>query len=97
MYADPIRKLQEQLYEQLIAIREGFHQTLTTAVAEVASAAPVASAPATAEDGEEPIVVKNAEVEQLKSQNKKLEYRIVHLLRAIEDLEAKQGAAASGL
>ena len=38
VYADPVRKIQEQLYEQLIAIREGFHQTLVTAVAQVETA-----------------------------------------------------------
>ena len=34
VYADPVRQIQEQLYQQLIAIREGFAQTLTTAISE---------------------------------------------------------------
>ena len=33
-----MRKVQEQLYQQLIAIREGMSQTLQTALAEVAQA-----------------------------------------------------------
>ena len=28
VYADPIRKLQEEIYGQLIALREGLHQTI---------------------------------------------------------------------
>ena len=31
VYADPIRKIQEDLYTQLLAIREGFANTLTEA------------------------------------------------------------------
>ena len=31
VYADPIRKIQEDLYVQLLAIREGFANTLTEA------------------------------------------------------------------
>ena len=38
VYADPVRKVQEQLYQQLIAIREGMHQTIQTALTEVAQA-----------------------------------------------------------
>ena len=49
VYADPVRKIQEQLYSQLIAVREGMHQTITTAIAEVnvnAAPAQINQAPA---------------------------------------------------
>ena len=49
-----MRKIQEQLYEQLITIREGFYQTLVTALSQV-ELKDVSKAPAeaTAPDVEE--------------------------------------------
>ena len=97
VYADPIRKVQEQLYEQLLAIREGVHQTLVSAITEAETAA--ASTPAaTQQTAEAPKATGEAdpklaeENEKLKAENKKLEYRIVHLLRTIDSLEAAQQA-----
>ena len=54
VYADPVRKIQEQLYDQLITIREGFYQTLVTALSQVEQTV-VSKAPAetTAQDVEE--------------------------------------------
>ena len=43
--------------------------------------APATSVPAIAPE------VKNEEVEQLRSENKKLKYRVTHLLRAIDEIE----------
>ena len=34
MYAEPVKKIQEQLYDSLLTIREGFHKTLEIACQE---------------------------------------------------------------
>ena len=73
MYADPVRKIQEQLYEQLIAIREGFAQTLTTAIAEADKVAPQNGSAA----AEETKGADSEEVIALRAENKKLNYRVV--------------------
>ena len=89
VYADPVRKIQEQLYEQLVVIREGFHQTVAAALSEVNSAASAAHAPTTTGVvSEEKPAVRNEEMEKLRSDNAKLNYRIGHLLRTIDELEA---------
>ena len=85
MYADPVRKIQEQLYEQLIAIREGFAQTLTTAIAEADKAPQNGSAAV-----EEVKEADSQEVIALRAENKKLNYRVVQLLRTIDEIEDAQ-------
>ena len=84
MYADPVRKIQEQLYEQLIAVREGFAQTLSTAIAEAEKAPQNGSAAAEGKGAD------SEEVIALRAENKKLNYRVVHLLRTIDEMEAAQ-------
>lgn len=76
---DPVRRTQEQLYAQLLSIRESMCKTLTSAVENAGNQQ--ASGPAAANAGANP------EVAELKAENKKMEYRVTHLLRAIEDLE----------
>ena len=85
MYADPVRKIQEQLYEQLIAIREGFAQTLTTAITEADKAPQNGSAAVEEVKGAD-----SQEVIALRAENKKLNYRVVLLLRSIDEIEDAQ-------
>ena len=66
MFADPIRLVQEEFYAQLLALRDGFAQTLTLACDEAESKPQVCG------DASE-------EVEKLRTDNKKLHYRIEHL------------------
>ena len=90
VYADPVSQVQQQVYSQLIAIREGFAQALAGAMVDTPSSAAGASAAqpsksaAAAGDSEE--------VLNLRAENKKLKYRVAHLLRAIDEIEAKQAA-----
>ena len=80
VYAVPVRQVQEQLYAQLIAIREGFYQTVQTAMKEVSSGGAESTT----------AVVDNATSEEavnLRSENKKLNYRITTLLRTIDEIE----------
>ena len=68
------------MYGQLIAIREGFHQALSTALTNDSAGGQVEESK-TATTG-------NEEVEGLRAENKKLKYRITHLLRTIDEIEA---------
>ena len=72
MYADPVRQVQEDIYKQLLAIREGMACTIDAACEELSNAAP-ASDP--------------AEVATLKQDKAKLEYRVKHLKAALEKAE----------
>ena len=65
VYADPVRQVQEQLYDQLIAIREGFYQTLTVAVKEVSSV----KAGGSAEPAKGGDAGSSAEAKKLRSEN----------------------------
>jgi len=91
VYADPVRKVQEELYHSLLAIREGLYQTVKTACEEVESKATGA-----VKQESKVIVVedkgdsgKDIEITALKTENKKLNYRIKHLLTTIDEIEGK--------
>ena len=74
MYADPVRKIQEQLYEQLIAVREGFATTLSSALTQVETASVPAEQSSASSD----------EVAKLRAENAKLKYRVKHLVKALD-------------
>ena len=71
---DPVQDIQEQLLKSLITIRDGFNNTLLAATQEVENA-----------KGK---VNDQNEVDHLRAENKKLNYRVIHLLRTIEEIEA---------
>lgn len=87
VFADPIRKIQEQLYTALLSVREGFHQTIVEAI-DVSQSGSDKSPAATSESEQD------KEITQLRAENKKLNYRIVHLLRALDESDAKSDAKA---
>ena len=62
----------------MIAIREGFNQTLATALTEVSASSGQAAG---ADD---------SEVVALRAENKKLEYRVTTLLRTIDEIEGEK-------
>jgi hypothetical protein len=70
VFADPIRQVQEEFYAQLLALRDGFAQTLTLACDAAES---------------KPQVGSSEEVEKLRAENKKLLYRIDHLKLAVDE------------
>ena len=72
IYADPVRQVQEDLYNQLLAIREDTACVIEAACEELSGAAPV----------EDP-----AEVAAIKADKVKLEYRVEHLKKALEKAE----------
>lgn len=77
MYADPVKKLQEEMYQQLVILREGLYQTIDVACASTGStAAPVVAAQppvaAPATNG----AINSDEVKKLKEENTKLNYRV---------------------
>ena len=78
---DPVRRTQENLYAQLLSIRDSMCKTLACSVENAGNQQ--VSSPATASDE----ASKNPEIDELKAENKKMEYRVTHLMRAIEDLE----------
>ena len=89
VHADAVRKTMEAHYAQLLAIREGYYQTLCTSLKEVEG-----GGQAQAASGEK------SEADELRAENKKLNYRITHLLKTIDEKEAAQegaqGAAKGG-
>lgn len=90
MYADPIKKLQEEMLQQLYVLREGLYQTLESSC-QLASAggAPVPAAqaaPAKAGLDEETA----AELKSLKDENTKLNYRIKILCKTLDEVEQRK-------
>ena len=57
-------------------MRNGFHEALVAAISEVETA----SANVT-------VTAPNVEMDALKAENKKLKYRVAHLLRTIDEME----------
>ena len=88
MHGDPVRKVQELVYQQLLSIRAGLANTVTAALKEAEGG----SAPAGSGDDAK---VSSEEADKLRAENKKLEYRIGQLLRAIDEIESKQAASAA--
>lgn len=81
VFVDPVRSTQEQLYAHLIAIREGMHKSLVEAIDTASSVTGSAAA------GTEKSAI-DSEAESLRAENKKLQYRVTHLLRTIDELES---------
>ena len=85
VFFDPLRRCQEDLYSHLLSVREAMCSSLSSAVENAGNAA------ASAEMGPASSVVSSketaAESEELRAENKKLNYRVTHLLRAIEEKE----------
>jgi hypothetical protein len=70
VYKDPVRKVQEEMYAQLLAVREGFALALKTACDDASC--------------EKPDKASQQEIEALRAENAKLKYRVTHLLRALD-------------
>ena len=66
----------------MIAIRDGFAQTLTVSLKECESSKPPAAAASNAPSASQ------AEVVELRAENKKLKYRVSHLLKTIDEVES---------
>ena len=81
MYADPVKKVQEELYQQLLVLREGLYQTMAIALEQPVSANGTVG-PA---QGEGPA---SEEGKKLKEDNTKLKYRVKFLKNTIEEMEA---------
>ena len=87
VYADPIKKLQEEFYQQLIVLREGLYQTLDISCA--SAAAGPAKYSQTASSGA-PISKEGAdEVTKLRDENTKLQYRIGILVKSLDEQSSK--------
>lgn len=92
VYADPIKKLQEEMYQQLLVLREGLYHTVDLSCASASSSGPVASAPVS----DAPMTAAqlaqsaNDETKILKDENAKLKYRIGILLNTIDEIEKKK-------
>ncbi len=80
-----MRQVQEELYQRLLSIRQGLAKSLDSTCSEVESRAASPEAKAIAAAG-------SAEADELRAENKKLQYRIQHLLKTIEEIEAKPAA-----
>jgi hypothetical protein len=85
VYADPIKKLQEEMYQQLIILREGLFLTLDASCSLAtnggAPIAPVAATAAVAQSDD----VSAAEIKKLKDENTKLNYRIKILCKTLDE------------
>lgn len=88
VYADPIKKLQEEFYQQLVILREGLAQTVEVAC--VTASGPVQPLPALQVSSAESCDATAAEMAKLKEENNKLKYRMKMLLKSLEEVEAKQ-------
>lgn len=86
VYADPIRKIQEEHYKQLLSLRDGLHSTVKEALDIVEQGGSGSGAGVQAPVGGQ---ASNEVMAKLVEDNKKLNYRIVHLLRALEKDEEK--------
>ena len=82
VYAAPIRKLQEEHYAQLLALRDGYYKTVKEVI-DMAEQGGKADNAGSSGDG-------NEEMDKLAEENKKLNYRITHLLRVLEEQDKKE-------
>ena len=84
VFFDPLRRCQEDLYSHLLSVREAMCSALSSTVENAGSAALSEMGPASSAGGSKETA---AEAEELRAENKKLNYRVTHLLRAIEEKE----------
>lgn len=91
VYSDPVKKIQEEMYQQLLVLREGILQSLEASIATATggvpaqSAQPVAASPATASSTEVA-----AELAKLREENTKLKYRVGFLVKTLDEVEKKK-------
>ena len=85
VYADPIRQIQEKLYTQLLAVREGFATTLTSAISEAENATPSTKPAEETKVSAASNEADSEELTKLRAENKKLNYRVLHLKKALDE------------
>ena len=90
VYADPIKKLQEETYQQLLVLREGLYQSIDLACSgsgggvSSSSDAPVSVAAA-------PVSTSTSEENKaLREENAKLKYRVKFLVKTLDEVEASK-------
>ena len=81
VYADPVKKLQEEMLAEMIQLRANLAKSIESAILSGGSG------------GAGGQTVSKEEFEKVQAENKKLKYRVKHLLRALGDQE---GGSASG-
>lgn len=84
-YAEPVKKLQDEMYHQLLILRETLAQTIEEAIKQSASA----PANAYAEQKEGVANASEEEMKKLKDENQRLNYRIKHLIKTLNEVEKK--------
>ncbi|CDW82841.1 UNKNOWN [Stylonychia lemnae] len=84
-YAEPVRKLQEEIYQQLLVLRENIAQTIEVAI-QNQSTLPVQQS----EPAQQTAAVTQEEYNTIRDENVRLKYRVQHLLKTIIQIEAKQ-------
>lgn len=78
VYADPIRKLQEEMLQSMLALREGLAKSIGEACKNGGGSG-----------GD----VSKEKYDKVCEENKKLKYRIKHLVRALDEKDGGSGAA----
>lgn len=89
VYADPIKKLQEEMLQQLYVLREGLYQTLDVSCSHAATGATAPVAPVVAAVAESDST-SAAEIKKLKDENTKLNYRIKILCKTLDESSQKK-------
>ena len=80
VYVDPIKKLQEEMLQEMIKLRANLAKSIESAIQSGGSG------------GASGQTVSKEEFEKVQAENKKLKYRVKHLLRALD----AQGGGSSG-
>ena len=79
VYADPVTKLQEEMLRDLLAIRKSIAAGIDSTLSSFGTGGNNGGA----------APVSQAEFEKLVSDNKKLSYRVKHLVRALDEIDGK--------
>lgn len=89
VYEDPIRKAQEEMLKELLVMREGLAQSIDEACKAGPGAAVSVQNPGSGQ------VVSQEDYKKAMADNKKLRYRVAHLLRALGEGEGVSESTAS--
>jgi beta-lactamase class A len=90
VYSDPVKKIQEEMYQQLLVLREGILQSLEASLATAtggAQAAPVVQARPVAAGTSSEV---QEELAKLREENTKLKYRVGFLVKTLDEVERKK-------